>query len=397
MEEKVLSGLDTVGLTEFARKLIQIQSINPPADYSEISSFLQGTLTSFGMETRILEGSTGKKNVFGLVRGSGPGCALLLSGHMDVVPAGDIRNWTHDPFGAEIHDGWLWGRGAVDMKAALAAQIYAAKVVIDSGADLSSAFMLGCTVDDETAGAWGMKYAVERGLTAIGWPRPSLHILGEANDLNITTSFKGRLWLRISTRGKAAHGGQPDLGVNAIDQMVRLVHRLRSVLKREHPLMGEDTMNLGILQGGEKVNIVPESCTAHIDLRMCSPGTADEYERALRGVIEELKKEEPGLEVSEFEIYERRDPMEMSTSHPAIGVMKEGIRSVSRKEARFLGTLSAGDLYHTMKIGIPGAWIGPGNAQLLHQVDERIQVSQIVEAAKIYALLILRFCGLSSR
>jgi succinyl-diaminopimelate desuccinylase len=397
MEEKVLSCMDTVGLIEFARKLIQIQSINPPADYSEISSFLRGTLTSIGMETRILEGSTGKKNVFGMVRGSSRGCALLLSGHMDVVPAGDIRNWSHDPFGAEIHDGWLWGRGAVDMKTALAAQIHAAKAVIDSQAGLSSAFMLGCSVDDETAGAWGMKYAIEKGLFSIGWPRPSLHILGEANDLNITTSFKGRLWLRISTRGKAAHGGQPDLGVNAIDQMIRLVHRFRSVLKRKHPLMGKDTMNLGILQGGEKVNIVPESCTAHIDLRMCAPGSADEYERALRGIIEELKKEEPRLAVSEFEIYERRDPIEMSPDHPAIEVMKECIRSVSKKEARFLGTLSAGDLYHTMKNGIPGAWIGPGNAQLLHQVDERIQVSEIVEAAKIYALLILRFCGLSSR
>jgi acetylornithine deacetylase/succinyl-diaminopimelate desuccinylase-like protein len=83
----------------------------------------------------------------------------------------------------------------------------------------------------------------------------------------------------------------------------------------------------------------------------------------------------------------------MAQDHPAIGVMKECLRSVSKREARFLGTLSAGDLYHTMKNGIPGAWIGPGDAQFLHQVDERIQVREIIEAAKIYTLLILRFCA----
>jgi len=392
MEEKVLSRMDTQGLIELARKLIQIQSVNPPADYSQISSYLRETLTSIGMETRILEGSPGKRNVFGLRRGSSRECALLLSGHMDVVAAGDKKNWGHDPFGAEIHDGWLWGRGAADMKAALAAQIYAAKAVIDSQAGLSSAFMLGCTVDDETAGAWGMKYAVEKGLSYIGWPKPSLHILGEANDLNITTSFKGRLWARISTKGKAAHGGEPDLGINAIDQMIKLIQRFRVVPRLTHPLMGKDTMNLGLLQGGERVNIVADSCTAHIDLRMCAPGSADEYEKALRGIIEDIKREDPRFEVLEFEIYERRDPIEMDQDHPALEVMKECIRSGNKKEPRFLGTLSAGDLYHTMKNGIPGAWIGPGDAQFLHRVDERIQVREIVEAAKIYALLILRFC-----
>jgi succinyl-diaminopimelate desuccinylase len=112
----------------------------------------------------------------------------------------------------------------------------------------------------------------------------------------------------------------------------------------------------------------------------------------LRGVIEDTMREDPRLEVSEFEIYERRDPIEMDRDHPAIDVMKECIRFGTQKEPQFLGTLSAGDLYHTLKNGIPGAWIGPGDAQLLHRVDERIQVKEIVEAAKIYALLILRFC-----
>jgi metal-dependent amidase/aminoacylase/carboxypeptidase family protein len=85
--------------------------------------------------------------------------------------------------------------------------------------------------------------------------------------------------IALCTSGKAAHGGQPDLGINAIDQMVKLVERFRSALHRQHPLMGKDTLNLGIIAGGEKVNMVPDICTSHLDLRMCAPGTVEEYEK----------------------------------------------------------------------------------------------------------------------
>jgi succinyl-diaminopimelate desuccinylase len=392
IEKQILERIDTQGLIKLTQRLIQFQTINPPAEYAEISSFLQETLSHLGMETRILEGHPDKKNVFGLFRGASQEKVLLLSGHMDVVPAGDKGKWTYDPFKGEIHNGWLWGRGSVDMKSAIAAQIFATKAVRESKVSPSFSLMLGYTVDDETAGPWGMKYAIERGISSIGWPKPTAHVLGEANHLNISGSFKGRLWCRVSTKGKTAHGGEPDLGINAIDHMIKLVQRFRSVLHLEHPLMGRDTLNLGVMEGGQKVNIVPDSCTAHIDLRMCSPGSADEYENSLRGMIEALKKEIPEIDVSEFEAYEKRDPIEMDRTHPIIHTMEECIRSACHKEPQYLGSLSAGDLYHTMKNGIPGAWIGPGNAQFLHQANERIRVDDIIDAAKIYALLILRYC-----
>ncbi len=393
MEMEILNSIDRLGLIELTQKLIRFQTINPPADYSEIAPYLQKVLSDLGMEARILEGTPGKKNSFGLRRGVSDKKVLLLSGHTDVVPAGDPKQWEHDPFKAEAYDGWLWGRGSVDMKAAIAAQIFAAKAVIESKAPLSSSFMLGFTVDDEIAGSWGMKYVIEKGLSSIGWPKPTAHVLGEANDLNLTGSFKGRLWARVTTKGKSAHGGEPGLGVNAIDRMIRLIERLRTITSLTHLLMGRDTLNLGILQGGQKVNIVPDTCTAHFDMRMCAPGTSDSYERKMREMIAELQKEDSTFEVSEFEIYEKRDPIEMDPSHPVLDTFRECIRSVSKKEARYFGSLSAGDLYHTMKNGIPGAWIGPGDPKLLHQANERIRVDEIIEAAKIYALLILRYCG----
>jgi acetylornithine deacetylase/succinyl-diaminopimelate desuccinylase-like protein len=125
---------------------------------------------------------------------------------------------------------------------------------------------------------------------------------------------------------------------------------------------------------------------------MCAPGTADEYENSLRRLIEELTKVDPKFAVAEFQVYERRDPLEVDPSTPLIRTMTECIQSVREKEPQFLGYLSAGDLYHTMKNGIPGAWIGPGNPKLQHQVDERIRLDELIDAAKIYTLLILHLC-----
>ncbi|HBB16633.1 MAG: hypothetical protein A3J94_01520 [Syntrophus sp. RIFOXYC2_FULL_54_9] len=392
-EEKVLGSIDTQGIIDLTRKLIQFQTINPPADYSEIVPYLYDTLNSMGMETHIMEGSPGKKNVFAILRGSAKEGAFVLDGHTDVVPAGDTKAWDHNPFAAEIHDGWIWGRGAVDMKGAIAAQIYAAKAVIESKVPLTSSLILAYTVDDETAGAFGMKYALEKGLAPYGWPRPTFLVIGEATDHDIFGAFKGRMWFRISTKGKASHGGQPDLGVNAIGQMTKMISRFPSVLRLEHPLMGKDTLNVGIIEGGKKVNIVPDSCTAHWDLRICAPGSTNEYEMFLKNIIEDLKKEDPRFNVSEFEVYERREPIEISPDHPNVKMMKECVQSVSGEMPQFLGFLAAGDIYHSTRNGIPGAYFGPGDPKFQHQVNERIPVDDLIDAAKIYALMILRFCS----
>ena len=110
-------------------------------------------------------------------------------------------------------------------------------------------------------------------------------------------------------------------------------------------------------------------------------------------MIVDLGKEDSTFQVSEFEIYEKRDPIEMDPSHAVLGTFRECIRSVRKKEPHYFGSLSAGDLYHTMKNGIPGAWLGPGDPKLLHQANERIRVDEIIEAARVYALLILRYCS----
>jgi succinyl-diaminopimelate desuccinylase len=393
-EQEALSSMDTDKLIELTQKLIRIPSVNPPGEYNDISVLFYDRMRSMGLNTAILEGKPGKPNVLGMLPGTDPKASvLLLSGHMDVVSASNPSAWRYDPFGGEIHEDKIWGRGAIDMKGALAAAILALESVMKAGVQLRGTVILGATVDDETAGPWGMKYVINRGLDAEGWPQPTVHVLGEANNLNITGAFKGRLWVKISVGGKSAHGGEPEAGINAIEKMLKLILNLNGLCRRDHPLMGRETLNIGKILGGEVVNVVPSGCTVHIDFRMCSPGNADEGEKRLRNIIRRLEKEDPDFHVEELEIYEIRDPVEISREHSLIQTMAQCVENITGRKPEFEGSLSAGDLYHVLKMGIPGAWIGAGNGSLRHAKNEHIAIQDLIEMTQVYILLILRLCA----
>ena len=175
LEEMIINSIDTKGMIDYAQRLIRSKSINPPGDYSEISQIVFEEIRRMGLEVAFFEGFPRKINVFCWMPGSDPnGQVLCLIGHMDVVPPGDEKIWEFSPFAAEIHDNKIWGRGAADMKCAMAAHLYALAAVKRGPFPLRGTVMIGNTVDDETAGIWGMKYMIEKGLATKGWPLPTL-------------------------------------------------------------------------------------------------------------------------------------------------------------------------------------------------------------------------------
>jgi acetylornithine deacetylase/succinyl-diaminopimelate desuccinylase-like protein len=126
---------------------------------------------------------------------------------------------------------------------------------------------------------------------------------------------------------------------------------------------------------------------------MCSPGNADEGEKRLRNIIRRLEKEDPDFHVEELEIYEIRDPVEISREHSLIQTMAQCVENITGRKPEFEGSLSAGDLYHVLKMGIPGAWIGAGNGSLRHAKNEHIAIQDLIEMTQVYILLILRLCA----
>lgn len=391
-KSSILALINENEIVELTQRLVRIPTENPPGDYGKISEVIKAEMESAGLLVKTSEGQEGKTNVFGLAKGIDDSYTLLLSGHMDVVSAGDTSLWKFPPYDAKIHDGKIWGRGTVDMKGAIAAQIVAAKAIIKSGIPLKNNLLLGATVDDEIAGPMGHKYMIEKGLDEIGFPKPSFHILGEATNLDMMVAFKGRIWWELTVKGKAAHGGEPFNGINAIEKTFNFYNRLKPLLTNQHPLVGPTTLNFGTVQGGVRCNVVPEDCTSTYDLRMTPQETTEEWIDKINLILANMEKEDPDFKYTNFNVFENRSPMEVDLSHSEMKKLSEIIEEIIGRTPKLRGTLSAGDLYHSMMKGIPGTWIGPGEPKLLHQTNEHIEISQLVDASKIYAMSILELC-----
>lgn len=383
--------IDCDAIVDLTRRLVRIPTVNPPGDYGEISRVIHEEMERVGLETVVMEGRSGKPNVLGLWRAEHSNArTILLSGHMDVVGPGDASAWRFDPFAATIADGCMWGRGTVDMKGALAAELAAIKAVKDASGGLPVNVMLGATVDDEIAGDMGQKYVLAEGLRGVKWPRPDFHVLGEATSLNITGVFKGRIWLRVAVRGKTAHGGAPQEGVNAIDKLVEYVRRLQARAPGRHAILGLDTLNLGTLRGGTRVNAVADECEATLDFRY-SGASGDEAEAGLRAVMDRLREEDPSFTITEFSVFEKRDAVSVDARSPDIVRLAKAIARATGREPSFGGALSAGDAYHSLKRGIPAVWVGPGDVRMLHAPNEHMPIDELGLAAKVYASIILGY------
>ncbi|HHY44334.1 MAG TPA: M20 family metallopeptidase [Firmicutes bacterium] len=392
MEEKVVGLLDEDELVCLTQRLVRIATPNPPADYSVIAPEMKRLMEEAGLEVRIMEGAPGKPNVVGLWRGIDPGGpTLLLDAHMDVVPAGD--GWDGDPWAASVRDGAIWGRGAADMKHSLAIMICVVRALKRAGFVPRGSLLLSATNDDETAGQFGLKYVIEQGLQKAGWPMPDFHFLLEASRWAVNVAFKGRVWVKVTVEGKPAHGGTPEKGINAILKMVELFRRLMAMERHTHPLMPADTLNIGTIRGGERPNVVPDTCTATFDYRFVGPCSAEQAVKRFRRVIEMLEGEDPEFKVSEFTVFESRDPVEADPNSPPIRLLMEVIRDLTGREPKLAGTLSAGNAYWSLKKGLTATMTGPGDMSIAHTVKEHIPIKDLVEGAKIVAAYAVRYVG----
>ncbi|MGE5579040.1 MAG: M20 family metallopeptidase [Bacillota bacterium] len=392
LESRVLSKIDEEYLVSLTQRLVRMKTPNPPADYSEIYPAMKSIMESLGLEVKVLQGMEGKPNVVGLWRGTDPTApTLLLDAHMDVVAAGE--GWEVDPWAAEIRDGAIWGRGTADLKGSLAIMATVVKALKDAEFRPRGNLLIAATNDDETAGKYGLKYVIEQGLTSVGWPTPDFHFLLEASNWNVNVAFKGRVWIRITVKGESAHGGTPEKGVNAITKMMDLIRRLLAIERHTHPLMPADSINVGTIQGGEKTNIVPDTCTATFDYRFVGPYSADDAVERFREVVSRMESEDPTFKVTELEVFEKRDPVEADPGAYPLALLAETIKSVSGRSASPGGTLSAGNAYWSLKQGITATMTGPGDPAIIHTSKEHISLADISEGARIVAAYAVRYIG----
>jgi acetylornithine deacetylase/succinyl-diaminopimelate desuccinylase family protein len=308
----------------------------------------------------------------------------MLNGHVDTVPAGDIDKWQYNPFEPVVRDGKLYGRGAADMKGGLAAMIYAAKKIVDSGLDLSGSLLVTCVVDEEVTG-YGTKSLVDRGYTA------DFAIVGEPTELAVLTAHKGALEFTVTTSGKSAHGSTPRKGLNAVYKMSRVCLAFERYLdeleKTNHPLVGSPSVNVGRIQGGTAVGVVPEKCQIWVERRTLPGESLEDVKSGIEALFRRLRDADSELNL-DWKVTLEVDASETPSESPIVKRSLEAVSEVTGIAATPKGFVAVCDMrFLVNQAKIPTVILGPGSMDQAHVTDEYIEIQQLIDASKIYYLM----------
>jgi succinyl-diaminopimelate desuccinylase len=406
-EDAVLAAVDELAdeLAGLLQALIRLPTINPPGDgYEPFCAALRERLNALGYATetrrvpagRLDElaphaGGLPRPNLLATLDGPAPGPTVHLNGHYDVVPVGN--DWTRDPFGGELAAGWIYGRGAADMKSGLAAQVIAVEALRRT--QWAGRIVHSFVPDEETVGVEnaGTGWLVEQGVIARE-NTDALIITEPFGPAGVGIGHKGAIWGEITVHGRQAHGSSPRLGVNAIEGMARylayLDEHLRPQLDQRIAQIGvtppesvHSTLSFDTIGGGVATNIVPDRCVVTFNRRLL-PG------EALQAARDELLNplEALGLRWDYRETY-ATEPTLVGVDEP---VVQAGCRAVRRLglEPRILISAGSDDQRFVVHgAGITNSMIyGPGTTGLSHISDERISVEDLILGTKGLALIL---------
>jgi len=389
-------ALERAGVVELAAELVRIPSHPGVVRQEEdVAHALADWLTQRGLAPRLDEVRPGRPNLLCSVSGRSPGRELLFCGHTDTVPLN--ADDPGDGFSGAVRGGRLWGRGALDMKGALAAMAGALVALHETGALAAGRVTLAAVVDEEMQGL-GAERLVAAGLVADG------AVVGEPTANQICLGHKGLEWLEIELTGRAAHGGTPQAGINAIVAAARFVALVERELQprlaeRAHALLGAPTINFGTVAGGDQPSTVAARCTLGVDRRSVPGESFATVAAELEELLAAVRFEMPGL-TTEL----RRHPQGIATlehlafvtpaDHPlarAAAAASRAERGVEPELGAFPAWTDGGFLAGAG--GVPTLVLGPGDLALAHSPAESVPVAELEEAARLYAATALAFCG----
>src|SRR5262245_33894476 len=377
MQERALAYLDDGELVQLTRGFVRIRSINPPGDEAAVATCVAERLERAGMFADVVpHEEAGRASVVGGIRGIGELPALLFSGHLDTVPAGE--NWQHDILAAEVNDGKIWGLGTTDMKSGVAAMVVAMEAIRHTGVPLKGDLLFAGTAGDEVDSMGAQRLVQQQKLSDVGFM-----IIGEPTTNRVFTAEKGVLWLELHTKGKTAHGSMPHLGVNAIMQMNKLLQALATanIPYEKHPLLGDFTMNVATITGGVKTNVVPDACRVTIDTRTVIGQDHQQILAIVRQLIDRLCAEDATFQAEVHAITERIPldiPFDDAQVQAFVRVRDQVTGQVSHPSA---ATFATDGSVFVPAYNAPMVICGPGLPEKAHQPNEYVEISKLVEAA----------------
>jgi acetylornithine deacetylase len=372
-------------VTALLQELVRIPSVNPDnspgterCGEGEIAGCLSSRLRACGAAVELEEVRPGRPNLIARFAPRDGRPRILLGPHLDTV---GVAGMTIDPFAGDIRGGRLWGRGASDTKGPMAAMLWALHQNRARLADMPVAVDFVAFMGEES-GQWGSKDFVARHAADYVFA-----LVGEPTSLDVVHVTKGSLWATLQATGRAAHSSMPERGENAILKLIRALDVLQREMEPmlasyQHPQLGGSTLNIGVIRGGSRPNIVPDLAEAEIDIRI-TPALA-----AAGGARQLLEKtiQRYHLPLSVVRPHEN-PPMETAAEHPMIRRLLAAGPGIKTACAPWFS-----DAAHLAAAGVPAVCIGPGSIDQAHTADEFIEISALEEGAEFFRRFI---CGLA--
>ena len=408
---KVVIENKTDDLISLTQDLVRIPTLNPPGEnYLEICEYLEKRLKRSQFSTELIraKGTPGDSDKYPrwniVARREGPkkGDCVHFNSHTDVVEVGS--GWSFDPFGGEVNDGKIYGRGTCDMKGGLASSIIACEAFLELFPDFNGALEISGTADEETGGYGGVAYLAENGFFS---PQKVQHVIipEPLNKDRICLGHRGGWWAEIETLGKIAHGCMPFLGDCAVRHMGAVLEEFESTLypklqnrKTEMPVVPEgarhSTMNINSIHGGQvepdpqtnalPSHCVPDSCRIIIDRRYIIEETAEGVKREIESLLNKVKEERETFQYNITEL-NRVIPSMTKKDAPIVKSVSKSIKAVLDKDPDYVASPGSYDQKHIDRIGTLKNCIayGPGILELAHQPDEYIEIEDMIDSTNI--------------
>ncbi|MDQ3866331.1 MAG: ArgE/DapE family deacylase [Actinomycetota bacterium] len=374
-------------LADLASRLVAIDSVNPDlvprgAGEREIADFVARWLEDAGLDVERAEIAPGRWNVVGVAHGSGEGRSLTLNAHMDTVGVEGMEA----PFEARIEDGRLFGRGAYDMKASLAAIMLTGARARELA--LRGDVVVAAVADEEVASV---------GSSAVASSRPTdAAIVAEPTEERVAIAHRGFVWLDVEARGRAAHGSRPDLGIDAIVKMGRVLVGLDELDRAlqagpSHPLLGSGSLHASLIEGGQELSSYPERCLLRMERRTVPGETPKRVEAEIRETIEGAAAADPELR-AEVRTTFAREPFEVEEAEDLVATLRRHAAAVRGEEPELVGVPFWTDAAIFAAAGVPTVLYGP-TGEGAHALVEWVDLGSAARCAETYLALARDFCA----
>jgi len=382
--------VDEEAVVAFTRDLVRVRSVHEPATgrgEAEAAGLVATRMSEFGWQPELCAVAPGRPNVIAVVDGGGgEGPTLMFAGHTDVVTEGDCGSWSRDPYGGEIADGRIHGRGSADMKSGLSAMIHATRALQLAG-PFPGRIVVAALVDEEGLMLGAKHFArtpLARQVDAV--------IVCEPEDGEICPLSKGAIRLRLDLTGAMAHGAMPQHARNPLPVAAQLITGLARIEKRyqdrhgEHEQLGWTYLTPTVMHGGDtdQINVIPATATVCVDVRTI-PGVDHD---ALVADVSDLARTAGGdANVSvAIQVVDDRPPVDTARDHPVVAALAAAHQAVTGTPAAYGGVPGATDgTILTRDAGLATVVYGPGGKWIAHQGNEFVEIADILRCTYVYA------------